>query len=486
MYYDKVAPWDQYPKNLYFKEVQYPLMVIEDFFSAGWPENQRDDLKRWRYYVVNNEHYKDKRHGPGTLLFIYDLNVKLVEALHLLWLDYKNTWRTDVATKHEQLENERREWVYWPKNLSDKESLNPYEVIGQCFKKLKPQEYRDQLREWLHVALYNHAADESLAAGQIITLYENMLRLYSAAWIVHQRDTENTITHKAWGNVKFADQPDELKLDESGLLRELNPELTAAAELGLKEIKKLIVERMPLVSLIVYLGKHDDPFTYYLLVLIDDGEKTPEHEISNKVEDNCRYLANVYAIAHKAGSAIAGINSGQRFWNTAISKGKIIYQAPELELPEVKAIGQDLLHCRAEFHWQRWGVQGKEFLKGAERYAADNNYKLAAFLLHQSVESVLKAVIQVVLGYRVQIHNLSRLLRLTLLFTDAFKNVFELGTPEGTQIFSLLQSSYSQSRYKNAFDPEKESIELLAKRVKLLFDMAEGVYNQYLANLQRS
>jgi HEPN domain-containing protein len=478
----KTTPWEQYPKNLHFHEIQNPTKVIIDFFSAAWPKDQRTDLKQWRNYVICDQHYHDERHGPGTLLFIYELNVKLVEAMHLLLLAYKGNFCKAKEITNLQLESEKRAWVYFPKNLSGKELLDPYQAVNKCFKKIKPQAYRDYLHDWLHAALYNRSADEWMTASEVITVYENMLRLYSAAWLIHQRDTDKTITHKGWGKANEQRRMND-KAEQPIQLKQFGSAMAVAGESGLEEVKKLIVERLPSVSLIVYLGKHEDPFTYYLLVLIDDGEKTPEHEISNKIEDNCRQLVNVYAIAHKAGGAIAGIQNGQRFWNSAFSKGKIIYQAPELELPEVKDISKDALLKRADFHWRRWGLQGNEFLKGAEWYAVKGNYKLAAFLLHQSVESILKSVIQVILGYRVQIHNLSRLLRLTLLFTDAFKDVFKLDTTEGCQIFTLLQSSYSQSRYKNEFDPEKESIQILIEQVTMLFGTAEVVYKQYIDKL---
>ena len=80
---------------------------------------------------------------------------------------------------------------------------------------------------------------------------------------------------------------------------------------------------------------------------------------------------------------------------------------PALILPEHQEITKEVLLERAKFNWERWGKQGSEFLRGAELYRADNNFRLTAFLLHQSVESVLKAIIQAVIGYRVQIHNLS-------------------------------------------------------------------------------
>jgi HEPN domain-containing protein len=166
-----------------------------------------------------------------------------------------------------------------------------------------------------------------------------------------------------------------------------------------------------------------------------------------------------------------------------MDKGNILYQAEEITLPAHQEITRGILLARAQFNWERWGKQGNEFLKGAELYRADNNFRLAEFLLHQSVESVLKAIIQAVIGYRVQMHNLSRLLRLTLLFTDELKEVFELNTIEGAQLYQLLQNAYSQSRYSSSFDPDENSVNILSKQVTRFNQVAERVYQQYIKDI---
>jgi HEPN domain-containing protein len=477
MYNGTYAPWEHYPKNLRHYEVENPMSVVVDFFSADSVKGHGKRLKEWRYYVVNDEHYDEKRHGPGTLLFIYDLNLRILEAMYLLLVNYKNFSYQRKQLTEEQLEEEKEQWEYYPKNLTLKEQLEPYTAVKKVFKKIKPQEYRDQLHEWSHVALYNNADVEALYAGEVITVYENLIKLYSAAWLIRQREG---------GRLQLKRSKLESSLTETFTepiaLRTINPDPTAAEKLALEEIKNLIVKRCPQVQMIIHLGNHPKPFTFYLLILIADDEKIPEHEISNKIEDNCQYLANVHAIVHKANSAKEALNIGRRFWSTVMEKGFILHQSPELILPELQEITKETLLERAKFNWERWGRQGNEFLRGAELYRADSNFRLAAFLLHQSVESVLKATIQAVIGYRVQMHNLSRLLRLTLLFSDDLKNVFELDTIEGSQIFALLQNSYSQSRYNSTFDPDEESVRMLSKRVSEFYQTGERIYRQFLAD----
>jgi len=425
------APWEHYPKNLRHYEIENPMSVVVDFFSADSLNGHGRRLKEWRYYVVNDEHYDEKRHGPGTLLFIYDLNLRILEAMYLLLISYKRFSYNRDKINEEQLEEEKKRWEYYPKNLSLKEQLEPYKAVKKVFKKITPQEYRDQLHEWSHVALYNNADVESLYAGEVINVYENLIKLYSAAWLICQREGGRTLLKRSNLESSLTDIS-----TEPIALRTISPEPTAAEKLALEEIKNLIVKRCPQVQMIVHLGTHPKPFTFYLLILISDDEKTPEHEVSNKIEDNCQYLAHVHAIVHKANSAKEALNIGRRFWSTVMQKGFVLYQFPELILPTHQEITKEVLLERATFNWNRWGKQGSE------------------------------------------------LLRLTLLFTDELKEVFELNTTEGVQLYQLLQNAYSQSRYNSSFDPDGDSVRILSKQVTKFNQVGERIYKQYIKDIQ--
>lgn len=475
MYYGDYAPWEHYPKTLRDSEISKPLSVIADFFSSGRPKEHIKDLKAWRTCVVNDQFFKDKRHGPGTLLFIHELNLRLLEGSYLLLLKYRNSWYNKEKATEAQLDSERETWVYFPNNLSDAELLNPYKTIKKIFKKIPPQKYRDYLNEWLHAALYTKAIDESMETGEIFVVYENMRKLYSAAWIIYQRETINTEL-KDTPNVVDKTPPVNKVFEIKGI----SPKSTAGEQSGLNHIRKFITKRFPCVDCIIHLGTRHHPFTYYLLILINDAEKTPEGEISNKIEDHCRFLTNVYAIVHKSASAISALDAGQRFWSTAFTNGESLYRSTGLMLPEPQTVSDFLVIDRANFHWNRWGVQAENFLAGAEFYKEKKAYRLAAFLLHQTVESTLKAIIQAILGYRVQTHNLSRLLRLSLLITDDLKDILGLDTTNGIQQFSLLQDAYSNSRYSNAFDPEENAVGELIATVTTLYDTAVKIKEQFI------
>jgi HEPN domain-containing protein len=476
MYCGNYAPWEHYPKNLRHYELQNPLSVIEEFFSCAWPKSHRRDLKEWRDAVINEKFFLNKKHGPGSVLFIHEMNLKLLEALYLLWLDYEENKYRRPAPPEVQLEEEKEKWIYFPNNLSVKELLNPYKVAKKIFKEISPQQFRDYLNDWLHWALSNSAIDETVVPGEVIMVYENMLKLYSAAWLIHQRQSKNglaKLTKKTSNEVCAIEHP---PIE----LRSIDPTLTAAEQLGLDEVLDTIRTKIPSIQSVTLLDTHNHPFTYYLVVLLDEKEKIAEHEVGNKIEDICRHHISVIAIVHKVNVARQGIEKGKRFWNNIISRGMNIYRLPELQLPEFQMVTEEELIKRASIDWERWGLQGQSFLKGAKYYIENSDFTVAVFLLHQAAESTLIAIIKAVLGYRMSAHNLSRMLRLTLLFTDELKNVFELNTTEGSQMFNLLQTAYSEARYRGSFSADEESVKILVPKVELLLDTAKAVYDQFV------
>ncbi|MEN0055425.1 MAG: hypothetical protein AAGC65_17245 [Mucilaginibacter sp.] len=192
MYCGIYAPWDHVPKFLRYAEVMNPLVPVMYFFDANDVEGHEEKLKTWRHFVVTDAYFNDARFGPGSLIFDYEQNVRLVEALYLLSLDRDDAPNKVNQITEEQLATERAEWVWFPVELTEKELLDPYVPIKAAFEELQLQQFRDHLSEWLNAALSIDAVDEYMSAGEIIMVYDHLKKMYSAAWLIFQRDTERT------------------------------------------------------------------------------------------------------------------------------------------------------------------------------------------------------------------------------------------------------------------------------------------------------
>jgi len=494
MHIGRFAPWDCFPRLLRFSEVQNPLRVLSRFFGDRM-NTHRDELKMWLDFALSHKQYKNKRNGSGHLLFIYEQNIRLLEACYLLFVAYREEPWEKKAIADEVLEKGKEQWAFYPNELPEKYQHSPYLLLKKIFEKISLPEYRDYLTEWTHTALYTFPIDETLMPGEVINVYDNMLNLYAAAWLIHQTESGKPfLKREFWTDVvtdvsankegKDGDRrtkdvrfvPDVVLGTDGTNLHPFSPKLTPAEKLGLDHLAESLIKFIPSIRSITYLGSYPKPFTFYLLILVDEEEKMPEHSIVNKIEDNFKTLTNIYAIVHKVGSAVNGLKSNGKFWSLAFSKGIHIYRSEDLKLPEPQEIRieQDMAIRLAS--WNKYGIMGKEFFHGAERYMQEGNARLALFLLHQATEHVLIGLLQVMFGYRHSVHNLFKLIKLTLLFTDEFRDIFELETKEGLKIFTLINDGYSKARYDENFLIEEEMVKTALEKVGLLMDKAKLVF----------
>jgi HEPN domain-containing protein len=506
MYIGTYAPWENAPKLLRHDEMMHPLRVVIDFFEIDDVEGHRKHLKEWRDVAVSSEYYVNERNGPGVLLYVWEEHVKLMEAMFLLWHEHRNKSWQYKPVDQEQLAKEKRTWNYFPANVDEKRLANPYLIVAKFFEKFSLAIYRDHLYEWLDMALSRtDNRDPYLDAEEVITVYENMQKLHVAAWIICQRHSDRPHLKREKADLQpvakesqtpqpaaieplehfnVAEQVREASETKCKLLIPLYPKPSPEGVLGLQKLKEAILEGYPNVQLIMYIGCHREPFTYYLLLLVADEEKTEEGQLSNAIEGHLQRFVHTHIVLHKASSAKLALSKEARFWNMAISQGHLVYQSDDLQLEQTVPITKEVLTERTQFHWNYWGKQGHELLKGAAFYREGGNYRQAAFLLHKATETILKAVIQTVLGYRIQMHNISRLLRLTLLFTESIKEVFQLNTPTGVHEFTFLKNAYAQVQYSKSFDPDQTTIEALYSKINLLYSKTEAVYQCYLQHLE--
>ncbi|MDN3551579.1 HEPN domain-containing protein [Mucilaginibacter aquaedulcis] len=471
-----------YPKYLDAEEINDPLNVIQDFFSVDWLPGHMEKLREWRKYVIEQNHYDEVKNSSATLLYTHQLNAKLLEALYMLSKTKLANKLADAINIHfeEQLHHEESTWLHYPVYLSPIQRINPYLALSNIFQVYSIDQYRDFLYEWLETGFSNDSADETLDISDVIYFYENMQKLYEVAWIIRQREFD-PILKESWDNNELELGVKSQKTSGLSLIKNncsFNEQPNPTEWTGINQLVQFILQKVLSPQLIIFLGTHPHPSTIYLLIIVDDREKRPDHEIVKKIEDNCGHLINVYAIVHKSGAFIKAIGEGDRFFNNALLNNKICYQSADIILPELKPRDQVDLKTTIEGYWRRWGCQGKDFWNAALNAHHDDNNNLAVFLMHQSVESTLNAIIRIILGYRLTIHNLKKLLGLTLLFTDDLINVFDSSSIEDVQLLTLLQDGYSAARYKEDFNTESKAVKALLDKTDKIVRLAENCYEK--------
>jgi hypothetical protein len=187
MYTRHYAPWEHYPKLLSFHEIQNPMQVIIDFFNLDNPEGHIEALKEWRECVTSENVFNHDHRGPAAVVHYYETNIKLLEAAYLLLMANESRIIPFDSISAEQLSDEKIRWQFYPLVLSIKEQSDPYIAIDAVFETLSLQLYRDLLFEWLFTALSTRSGDEDLTAAEVIAIYENLIKLYEATWLIYQR-----------------------------------------------------------------------------------------------------------------------------------------------------------------------------------------------------------------------------------------------------------------------------------------------------------
>ncbi|QQL50148.1 HEPN domain-containing protein [Mucilaginibacter ginkgonis] len=486
MYNTRYTPFDHYPKFLSFNEIQNPLKPLYDFFTADSIKGHKAYLKEWRYYVINKDCFKGRKYGPGELLYEHELNIKMMEAAYLLMLSYNDISSDIKKVDKNQIKQEKKDWTYFPKNLRGKYLVNPYLALKKVFRQIKPQSFRDSLNMWLSDALHTKPTDEVTETAEIIGVYDNLKLLYDVTWLIYQRESDEPYLKDNYGSVAKVK-----KIARRLVLKELFPAVNEKDKSLLDKLVNFITERFPMIDMIFYPGKNDNPEIFYLVLIRNIKDTSDDGELGNKIEDHCKHLAEVFAIVHQYDTVVKGLESGARFWTKLVGKGEVLYQRDRnIVLPAPQQINNATLIDRAENKWARWGSQGDLFIAAAENLLKNRNELkkadliLACFMLNQATRNYLKAIIESVIGYRVQAHNLSRLLKLTLLLTNEIRAAFKLDTEEGVQLYTFIKDAGQKASYFEEYNPDEGGIRAGLKIVKRLALVSETVMLRLVQDLK--
>jgi hypothetical protein len=194
----KYAPWEFVPTHINFYELlQYPFEPIINYFGAATPMRQLQYLRNWRYCVLRSDFIYHKDLGPGKLVEVYSLNIKLIEPLYLLTgerMYYRNLHGIEEYEKSSpslDLQHEKKEWLWYPGNLENSCLLSPYDYLNHIFQKYPPPFIKSTMLILLEAALSTYITQYDLSTRQINLFFDMLEKVCSIAWLINQRDAEN-------------------------------------------------------------------------------------------------------------------------------------------------------------------------------------------------------------------------------------------------------------------------------------------------------
>lgn len=174
-------------------EITDPIKVVHEFFSHAWLPDHLKMLKHWRNDAAF-ESEKPKKCSPAFLVYHYELTMKLIEAAWLLKnrkpgkLDFDYKQEIEIAKCY--IKTEKQKLRNYPENLSIREIVKPSSVLQKMFRIYQLDGYKKILHTWLHDALNTSFMEERLSKFEVITVYEQLVKLFEATWLIRERVNE--------------------------------------------------------------------------------------------------------------------------------------------------------------------------------------------------------------------------------------------------------------------------------------------------------
>lgn len=257
----------------------------------------------------------------------------------------------------------------------------------------------------------------------------------------------------------------------------------------LELIKDIILEKIPDVRMLVLFGSyargkwvkdiHTEGYTTHvyesdfdILVATKSKRSADDHNAHDRVEKAIEATNKVKTpfsiIYHTFGYVRQMIIDGQYFFTDIKKEGIHLYHKGKYSLGKAKILTPQQRKQIARDDFNMWFAKAKDFYLGFEFYLKKRKYKLAAFNLHQAVESFYSAITLVFINYRFRTHDIKLLGIKAVSYNTEFALVFPRKTASQRKAFTLLRKAYVDARYKKDYKITKKQLEYLAERVKVL------------------
>ncbi len=268
----------------------------------------------------------------------------------------------------------------------------------------------------------------------------------------------------------------------------------------LKLIKNTILEKVPDVRMVVLFGSyargkwvkdiHTEGHTTHvyesdfdILVAVKSKKSAESHDLHDRVEKAIEATNKVKTphsiIYHTFGYVRQMLIDGQYFFTDIKKEGIHLYRkGSKFSLGRVKILTPKRRRQIAQQDFKQWSKNAKDFYFGYEVYFKKRNYKKAAFMLHQTVESFYSAITLVFINYRFRTHDIKLLGIKAVSYDTEFALAFPRRTASQRRAFNLLRKAYVDARYKASYKITKKQLEYLAGRVKVLQKLTKKICQQ--------
>ena len=213
-----------------------------------------------------------------------------------------------------------------------------------------------------------------------------------------------------------------------------------------------------------------------ILVIIKSQSLADQIDLWYDIEDKASKLpveTPVTLISHDIKYVNGQLEKGQYFFSDIKKEGIILYDSKNCQLAEAKPLTPKQRLGQAKTDFNEYFHSANVFYDNFEFNLKNQEYKHAAFMLHQSVENFYKTLLLVYTNYKPKTHKLEKLGKMAGGHDPAFFRIFPMGTDEEKRRFDLLKQAYVRARYDPKYIITAEELKYLARCVELLRDQTQ-------------
>lgn len=197
-----------------------------------------------------------------------------------------------------------------------------------------------------------------------------------------------------------------------------------------------------------------------------------------------RLRTPVSFIVHSLDDVNHQLERGRSFFADILREGIVLHDTPGVKFVTPGQLAPKVALAEAEEHFEEWFSSASEFAEGARFFEGRNNYKLAAFNLHQATEHLYHCVLLVLTLYSPKSHNLVFLRRRCEPLDGRLRQAFPHETKFERRCFELLRAAYVKARYSKHYKITAEELAWLTERVGVLSDQVKAICDERLEDMK--
>lgn len=247
-------------------------------------------------------------------------------------------------------------------------------------------------------------------------------------------------------------------------------------------------------------GWVDEPHTakgyqsdFDLLIIVNDKRVTDrvtfwlklEQRLNDELAITRALRTPVNFIVHTLGEVNDGLAHGRYFFMDVAKDGVALYQADDIALHTPKPKTPEQALAMAQEYFEEWMPTAMGFQRNAGYAIRDADYRLAAFLLHQTTERLYHCVLLVCTFYTPHVHNLGFLRTQAERIDPRLTYVWPRDSRVDRSRFEKLKEAYVKARYSKHYRITKDELEWLGAQVEELGRVVHAVCSERIEALNR-